>query len=338
MATIRDVASLVGVSPTTVSLIINGKAEERKISDATQKKVRKAMRELGYHPDLAARRLRNNAKKLPVIAFFWPLDYRISILASFLNALEREFKALDFNCELVVQTFENDKLNQFDPMTLKYNFNAAIVGACSADDIRYLESIEPQFPLVLFNRTSEHFSTICTDNQAIGCLAAEQLSKKGYRQASMIATQYSYVATGLRAKSFLSACSRLGIDIRTEHIIKGDTSIEGGYRCGLKYAAISDAPKVIFCDSDAMAVGALRAFYEKGIRVPEEVQILAIAMMEPEFTRYCIPSLTTIEMPNREISHLAATLLCSRLKNNDLTAEHISVPASIIFRESFPEP
>ena len=74
MATIKDVAKLSGVSVTTVSIIINGKAEERKISDSTCRKVLEAKRELGYQTNLSARRLRYQESKNPVIAFFRPID------------------------------------------------------------------------------------------------------------------------------------------------------------------------------------------------------------------------------------------------------------------------
>ena len=90
MATIKDVAKQAGVSVTTVSIIINGKSEERKISTATQQRVAEAMRDLGYQPNLSARRLRSQENERPVIAFFWPLDYRVSILASFLNFIQIE--------------------------------------------------------------------------------------------------------------------------------------------------------------------------------------------------------------------------------------------------------
>ena len=70
MATIKDVAKAAGVSVTTVSIVINGKAEERAISEATINKIHKAMRELGYQPNLSARRLRTSEKPVPVIAFF----------------------------------------------------------------------------------------------------------------------------------------------------------------------------------------------------------------------------------------------------------------------------
>ena len=69
MVTIKDVASFAQVSPTTVSLIINGKAEERRISPLTCERVMQAMNILGYQPNLSARRLRSNEKLRPIIAF-----------------------------------------------------------------------------------------------------------------------------------------------------------------------------------------------------------------------------------------------------------------------------
>lgn len=106
MATIKDVAKQAGVSVTTVSIIINGKSEERKISTATQQRVAEAMRDLGYQPNLSARRLRSQENERPVIAFFWPLDYRVNILASFLNCIQIEIAESGFDCEMMIQTYE----------------------------------------------------------------------------------------------------------------------------------------------------------------------------------------------------------------------------------------
>lgn len=132
MATIKDVAKQAGVSVTTVSIIINGKAEERKISAATQQRVAEAMRDLGYQPNLSARRLRSQENERPVIAFFWPLDYRVSILASFLNFIQIEIAESGFDCEMMIQTYENDKLEQYGTTFLKNGYSGAIIGACSA--------------------------------------------------------------------------------------------------------------------------------------------------------------------------------------------------------------
>ena len=335
MATIKDVAKLAGVSVTTVSIIINGRAEERKISPATQKKVQEIMLQLGYQPNLSARRLRYQESKKPVVAFFWPLDYRTSILASLLNALQLEIKSIGFNCELVIQTYENDKLDQYDASILKNGYSGVIVGACSQKDLEYLEHLSPQMPLILINRHSEHFSTVCADNMATGLTAARQIRQAGYTEAAVFASQHSYVATSLRTQAFLDACSQMGIQVLPEHILRGPSTIKGGYELTEEYCQLPDPPKMIFCDSDSIAIGALRAFYDQQIRIPEDVEILSIAMLGPETTAYSIPSLSVIEMPNREMGKIIIDLLYDKIAKNSLEPSHINLETTLILRESF---
>ena len=145
MVTIRDVAKAAGVSVATVSIIINDKAKEHSIPETTQDRVNKVICELGYQPkcelgyqpNLSARKLRTRYKPVPVIVFFWPLDFRISILASFLNAFSGEMQRSDFDCELVVHTYESGSLGNYDKAMLKNGYNGIIVGACTMETARY---------------------------------------------------------------------------------------------------------------------------------------------------------------------------------------------------------
>lgn len=337
MATIKDVAKLAGVSVTTVSIIINGKSEERKISVATRDRVLDVMKELGYQPNLSARRLRYQESKKPVIAFFWPLDYRTAILASMLNSLQLEIQHLNFDCELVIQTYENDKLDQYAHSIIKNGYSGVIIGACSRKDLECLEQLSPQMPLVLINRQSEQFSTVCTDHIEIGLQAARLFRQRGYTEAAVITSQHSYVATGLRTQAFLSACTQLDIEVSPEHILPYPGTIEGGFLAAEHYCQLSNPPKVIFCDSDAMAIGILNAFHKHQVKVPEDAEILAIAMLEAEHTRFSIPSLSVIEMPNREIGKSVIDLLFEQITNSDIRPVHVNLDATVILRESFCE-
>ena len=92
---------------------------------------------------------------------------------------------------------------------------------------------------------------------------------------------------------------------------------------------------MIFCDSDAIALGALRAFHEKGISVPKDAEMLSIGMLDPEAASYYIPSLSVVEMPNKEIGQQVIRLLRKKILNNDPTPEHIDLHAKLILRESF---
>lgn len=335
MATIKDVAKMAGVSVTTVSIVLNGKAEERKISPATQERIQEVMRELGYQPNLTARRLRSQDSKKPVIAFFWPLDYRIGILASFLNALQLEIRRQDFDCELVIQTYENDKLNEYDSIIVKNGYSGIIIGACSRKDLEYLENLSPQMPLVLINRNSEHFSTVCTNADAIGLLAATQIRQKGYTEAVVFAASHTYMASGLRIQAFLNACTQLGITILPEHLLKAPSTLNGGFELGNAYCQLKNAPRVIFCDTDCLAIGALSAFSQNNRSVPDDVEILTLAMLDPENTKYSVPPLSVIEMPNMEIGKSIIQILKEKISTNDLEPSHIKLDATLILRSSF---
>lgn len=92
MPTIKDVAAAAGVSPTTVSLVMNGRGEQHRIPPETIIRIQNAMRELGYQPNLSARRLRTSAERRPVVAFFWPLDYRANMLGYFLSLIQKALR------------------------------------------------------------------------------------------------------------------------------------------------------------------------------------------------------------------------------------------------------
>ena len=328
MVTIRDVAKAAGVSVATVSIIMNDKAKEHSIPETTQDKINSIIRELGYQPNLSARKLRAKCKSVPVFVFFWPLDFRISILASFLNAFSGEMQRSDFDCELVVHTYESGSLDDYDKAMLKNGYSGIIVGACTEEDIEHLEIIRPKMPVVLVNRESEVFSTVSIDNDIVGKMAAEQFRRKGYKNAAVF-------ASNLRVKAFIKHCSEMGIYISEEHVIRDSSSVEGGYCMAENYCGMDNKPKAVFCDYDAIAFGAMRAFSDRGLKVPDDVEILTIDMTVSGTTSYSTPSLSVIEMPNEEIGKTVIRLLKEKISANSQEATHIKIAPRLILRESF---
>ena len=92
---------------------------------------------------------------------------------------------------------------------------------------------------------------------------------------------------------------------------------------------------MIFCDSDAIALGALRAFHEEGISVPGDAELLSIGMLDPEAASYYVPSLSVVEMPNKEIGQQVLRLMRKKVLNNDMSSEHVKVHAKLMLREFF---
>ena len=335
MVTIRDVAKAAGVSVATVSIIINDKAKEHSIPETTQDRVNRVICELGYQPNLSARKLRARYKPVPVIVFFWPLDFRISILASFLNAFSGEMQRSDFDCELVVHTYESGSLGNYDKAMLKNGYNGIIVGACTEEDIEHLETIKPKMPVVLVNRESSIFSTVSIDNDVVGKMAAEHLKRRGFTTAAVFASNNGYLASNLRVLAFIKYCGEMEISISEEHVIRDASSIEGGYCMAENYCRMGNRPKAVFCDYDAIAFGAMRALNDRGLKVPDDVEILTIDMTGSGTTSYSTPSLSVIEMPNKEIGKTVIRLLKEKINANSQEVTHIKIIPRLILRESF---
>ena len=335
MATVKDIAEKVGVSATTVSIVINGKSAERGITEATQNKIYQAMKELGYQPNLSARRLRAGDNEPAIIAFFWPSDFRLSILASFLNAYSKRIRETGFNCELVVQTYENDALEKYDTSLLKNIYNAVIIGASSQKDIAHLEKLPLQMPVVLINRESAVFSTVNVDNEAIGRLAAEQFLKKGYKNLAVFSSGNRFIASRQRTEAFLASCEQMGITVKPECIFQDDSTAEGGYRMAEQFCKNKVSCRAVFCDYDAIAFGALKAFREKGINVPKDLELLSIDITSIELASYASPPLSVIKMPNGAMGAAAIDLLKEKLETHNSEPVHVEMKPELILRESF---
>lgn len=335
MVTIKDVANSAHVSATTVSLIINGKAEERRISPTTCERVLNIMKELGYQPNLSARRLRSNDTLHPIIAFYWPMDYRTNILASFLSSFQEIIRELAFDCELVVQTYENNALEKHSDGIIKNSYHAVIVGGASSQDIAYLETLKPQIPLVLINRSSEKYSTVSVDTAEMGLLAARLFRQKGYTTAAILTSKSPYLATGQRTQAFLNACAQIGINIEFSNIIRVENTMEGGVLGANLYCGLPDAPKAIFCDSDSMALGALYAFHQHGLSLPQDVELLAIGFLDAETTMYSIPPISVVSMPNKLVMEEAIRQIIKSLTASVSEPIHTLIEPKVVLRETF---
>lgn len=335
MATIKDVAKAAGVSPTTVSLIINGKGKDGRISAETEARVYKVMKELNYTPNMSARRLRTDEPMRNSIAFYWPSDYRANVLSSFLSAFTAMKSTLDIPCDMVVVSYKYGELAKEAAPIRKNSYSGIIVGGASSEDLAFLEAVETRTPIVVMNRSSDRHSTVGTDNVEMGFLAARLIKQKGHLGAAVFTSQNPFAATGLRVRGFLDACAEIDLTVDSSWIFRTDASMTGGAEAAASYCRGKDMPKVIFCDADFIALGALHEFHKQNVRIPEDVEILAVQFLADDYVDYSIPSLTTLSMPNSKILESALRIINTHCDNPTLEPVHELIPASLAVRESF---
>jgi LacI family purine nucleotide synthesis repressor len=335
MATIKDVAKLAGVSSTAVSFVLNGKGEERSIPSETCRRIEEAMSALHYRPNMSARRLRSHESNKPFIAFFWPMNYLIHIMVMIINGLLNRLNAMDFPCEFVVQTYENDHIDQIANLLLRNEYHAAIVGCASQRDIDFIDSISLSLPLIFVNRISKRYSYVAVDIEKMVHLAAEMFARKGYKDIGILTSCQSHYASDLRVKYFLRASREFCLSVEDRHIIRIENSLKDGFQGMEKYLEQPEYPRALFCNSDMIALGALSACRSHGVNIPSDMEIISVELMDPQFVEYSSPPLTTVSMPTRELSGRIMEFVVNALREkNTLNVQEFCEP-QVFIRESF---
>ncbi len=330
MATLKDVAKYVGVSATTVSLVVNGRADEKRVSEKTRQRIYEAIKVLDYKPNLAARRLKNSASHKFSVALYWPSDDRTTFLSRILNGLYSEVRKLDFKCDIVVCLFEKDKLRLESELHKEYAFDAAIVGAISKNDMKYLEELEASIPVILYNRELDKYSSVLNTYEVVFQKIIQELVNKQVSNITLFQSDTSYLASQDRTASFIKLANEANISTK---ILRGASSYEGGYALAMKW---QDQPTpFIFSESDIMSFGALRYFNEIGLKIPDEVELISIGLSEIAFTAFTSPSLSILSVPTEQMSQEVVRILYNILENKQTEPEHKYFELEFIKRESY---
>ena len=332
----KQIAEYTGLSQSTVSIVINGQEKERHISEETVEKIRDAVNKLGYKPNLYARRLRDKKQK-PIIAFFWPITRRSSVLSPILNGLQSELKRQKFDCELVIQNYESNRLYKLSNIITKNNYTGIIIGASSVADLEFIESLNTLTPIVIFNRRSKKYSTVRVDNSKIAGLAVEALQRNNADRVAVFIPANPYIAAEKRIQSFLDLCYQANIYVDSTTVFHAEDSIAGGADAARRFLQLTDPPHYIFCESDQLALGVLHALYEAGKKVPEAYKILATGLMNPEFVEFSNPSLTTIDMQTTALASAMMECLLEQINNPTVKPVDRVMDVKLVYRKSFPE-
>ena len=306
MTTIKDVAAKAGVSISTVSFVLNGKAKDKRVAEDTCRKVLEAAAALGYQPNASARKLRFAQEEKPVIAFYWPLDDRTSYLSVILNGLRAEIERLSFNCDLIIKTYKNDHLCEEKELCGRFQYSAAIIGAASAADMEYLEQLNTPLPLILFNRQTAHHHSVAADH---------------------------------RLHLLKQCCQQAGIRIPEANVFHAEDSCRGGTIAARSFLRLENRPSTVFSMNDTIALGASYLFQREGLRLPEDLELISFGIGDPDAAKYAVPSLSVLEMPTKEMARsaidIARQVICSPSSSAEIQTRRTE--ARLILRETGPE-
>ncbi len=334
MPTIKDVAKLANVSVATVSIVLNGKADERKISPETQERIFSAVKEINYIPNVSAKKLRSSPQKEYTIGIYWATDLRTNFLARLIWGIQEETAKYGFPIHITICPYANDKLHLEKGLSGQTAFNAAIIANTSAKDMHYLNNQSFSIPIVLYNRSSQNFNTVTIDNFAAGSKAASLFVKNDLTGIQIVKSRDKYLATAERTEGFLRACAQNDLKIQKKSFFEAENSILGGAEIGEQILKQKKLPQAIFCESDLLAQGLLYTLRLNNIKVPDDISVVAMGMGNPEANKYTTPPLTTVEIPIEKMAIQAIKLVVRILEENPPSLLHTICDTDLHIRQS----
>ena len=326
--TIKDVAELVGVHPSTVSRVIN---DDSRISEKTREKVFLIIKKLGYTPNAIARGLKT--KRTHTLGMLIP-DITNPFFAEIARGVEDAANKNDFNIILCNTDDRLKKERTYLEILRGKRVDGLILGTAHIKDKSILELEKNNFPYILVSRNIEELDKNCVivDDEAGGIMATEYLIKLGHRRIAHITGPLKIRSALNRLKGYKLALKKYGIEYRDELVGEGDFRIKGGYQVMKRFLKLAEPPTAIFAANDLLALGAMQAIQKKNFHIPEDFSV--IGFNDIELASFVYPPLTTIRQPMLEMGALAVKMLIKIIEEGEFNQGKVILKPELIVRES----
>ncbi|MDR6972256.1 LacI family DNA-binding transcriptional regulator [Leifsonia shinshuensis] len=332
-ATMHDVSRLAGVSVKTVSNVIN---DYPYVREETRRKVLDAIDTLGYSPNLSARSLRSG--RTNVISLMIP-DLRNAYFAELADSVMRA--AAERGLAVLIEQFGDDRQHEIDvlrqPRARMVDGVLHSVLTLDQGDADLIAELST--PLVLLgdrsvNGTRDHVTMRNTEGARA---ATEHLIAGGRRRIVALGAHpgEEIGSAALRLDGYRQALDAAGIPFDGSLVVPVGTWLRRNGAEGMRDFLTAGTPfDGVVAFNDAIALGALRALQEAGLRVPEDVAVVGFDNVDE--TQYSMPTLSTIDPGREEIARTAVDLLIRRMEGSSeaFAPEEIAVPFRLVQRES----
>jgi LacI family transcriptional regulator len=329
--TLRDVASVAGVHPATVSRALNEETRAL-VNKETARRVLEAAETLGYRPNPIARGLKTNRSY--TIGVLIP-DLTNPLFPPILRGIEDRLET-DGYTPLIANTDNDPERELHDMQAMRARQVDGIIAATARRDHRLHDAlIDAGIELVLVNRRQEELpvSSATADDRIGMRLAVEHLISLGHTRIAHLAGPLDY-STGLdRHDSFHETMRAAGLEPDPALVLVAEafTESEGARLCGQLLTAGHEVTAVAAAN-DLLALGCYDVFAERGVRCPEEISVVGFNDMP--FAARFQPPLTTIHIPHYEIGKAAAHLMLERLQDGDVPPRDIRLEPHLVVRGS----
>lgn len=286
MVGIRDVARYAGVSPSTVSRALSGVAF---VEPETKEKVMKAVRELNYKPNLAARSLKKGGSRL--IGLILP-DIMNPYYPEVVKCIEDSAAKAGYSLILCDALGSVEKEAEYFK-TLNYLFADGILYIASTESVEHVKPYVGAVPMIVVNRTFDlDVPCMNIDNVDAAWQAVRYLTERGHRKISFFINDKERQYNVERLEGAVKAVREAGITDWKSFLVENISSEDDAYEKTMELMKREDRPTAIFVFNDYMAYGVYRGITKSGLRVPEDISVVGFDDIHQ--VKYLDPPLTTL--------------------------------------------
>jgi LacI family transcriptional regulator len=333
--TVHTIAEHVGVSPAAVSTVLANRQEERRLAPATVERIRQAVRELGYVPNVAARRLRAHDPEVHSmdLGILTTFEAPLFLVSRTLHEVQRTVDARsgpDRRFSVSIDMFHAGRLREMPGLLNASRVNGVIIPNTLPGDDDFLKSTTLPYAVVVQGRRVPNYCCVLETPGEGGARAAEILLAGGRRRLAVLAPSLLTEATADRAESFRAAIrARTG---REPALVAAGFTPASGAEALREHLRVDPKCDGLFAVTDTLALGAFHAIKETGARIPEDVAVVGVG--DHEHAAFFDPPLTCVGPAYDRVVEEIVALLFNLMNRRRVKPVEVFIPPTVTIRKS----
>ncbi|MEL7601596.1 MAG: LacI family DNA-binding transcriptional regulator [Bacillota bacterium] len=325
--TLKEIAQMVNVSPSTVSRVLN--KHDKYASKEVRERILQIAQETGYVPNTSARDLQQMASNLKgnFACIFARSSDNDQFFFSIFNAIQAEVNNNGYAIKYTISLGNSDLASYSTMINHASDIDGVFVlGRSANQEHMQINEIHPNVVYVGINPQAAQIDQILCDGYKMAENSVEYLYSLGHRKIGYIGE----IQKEIRFEGYLHKIKKLGLS--TEYCADIPLSIDGGYQGAKELIQSASRPTAVFCCNDYVAIGAVRAVTEAELCVPNDISILGID--DIEMSRFMNPMLTTTHVPREEMGRFAVAMMLDRIRQGHSLPIKAEFPFHIMERET----
>ncbi|MDP5273039.1 LacI family DNA-binding transcriptional regulator [Chengkuizengella axinellae] len=332
MATIRDISKLAGVSVTTVSRALNHYDD---VSPTTKQKIIEIAKEIGYVPNRSAQNLvKNQNNTLAIILSGLEKNGgKDNIIYRLLSGMYSYSESVNYEVVLYTTSSAHQREKTYVQFCREHNIGGAVLNGIRLDDPYFKELVNSDLPCVLIDipAIGGNTSSISIHNKQAANDAVSYLIEQNHKHIGMINGHGEASVSLERYEGYVMALNKYKIEINEQYIVHADFQQNVAYEKTKQL--LNKCPEItaLFCASDMMALGAMKAMKEMNLKIPDDISV--IGFDDIPLAEFATPPLTTMEQDFYRMGEEAARQLLKMIKH-EKTERNIFLEHNLIVRNS----